>query len=199
MPVWLSALTRRPGRTMVGAAATALVTGIVLNATMFQTGPHPAPLFGGAPLAVTNVRTVSVPPMPAARPVDMSSLVQSVTNAPVAPQPAPQAAPQAVPRASARELEALIAQPAPQPKKDAIASLLKGADPSQEAAPSARVAAVQKALMKSGFVVRPDGVMGLTTKQAIERFERDHRLPVTADLTPRTLRELSALSGVTIP
>ena len=65
--------------------------------------------------------------------------------------------------------------------------------------PPARVAAVQKALVKAGFVLRADGVMGASTKQALERFERDNKLPVTGDLAPRTLRELAAQSGVPIP
>jgi len=84
-------------------------------------------------------------------------------------------------------------------KKDAIAALLNGETPQEAAGPTARVAAVQKALIKSGFVLRADGVMGLTTRQALERFERDRKLPVTGELSPRTLRELAAQSGVAIP
>ena len=69
----------------------------------------------------------------------------------------------------------------------------------EAAVPPARVAAVQKALIMSGFVLRADGVMGATTRQALERFERDRKLPVTGDLSPRTLRELAQESGVSIP
>ena len=81
--------------------------------------------------------------------------------------------------------------------KDQIAALLKGDAPAADR--STRVAAAQRALQKVGFVVKPDGSFGATTRQAIERFERDRGLTVTGDLTPRTVRELSAQSGVVIP
>ena len=77
--------------------------------------------------------------------------------------------------------------------------MLKGEGVSDPVVPPARVAAVQKALIKTGFVLRADGVMGATTRQALERFEQDRKLPVTGDLSPRTLRELAAQSGVSIP
>lgn len=56
----------------------------------------------------------------------------------------------------------------------------------------------QRALAKLGYGVKPDGVMGTGTRQAIERFEQDRRLPVTGEFGPRTARELSALSGIQV-
>jgi len=61
------------------------------------------------------------------------------------------------------------------------------------------VLAGQRALAKLGYGIRPDGVMGAGTRQAIERFEQDRRLPVTGEFGPRTLRELSAASGIAVP
>jgi peptidoglycan hydrolase-like protein with peptidoglycan-binding domain len=59
------------------------------------------------------------------------------------------------------------------------------------------VAAAQRALNKLGHgPVRADGRFGEETRAAIERFERERRLPVTRDLTPRTLRELASASGL---
>jgi len=49
-----------------------------------------------------------------------------------------------------------------------------------------------------GFVLKPDGVAGATTRQAIERYERDRKLPVRGELTPALLRRLGAESGVPI-
>ena len=61
------------------------------------------------------------------------------------------------------------------------------------------VAAVQRALTKLGYgPLKTDGVMGTGTRQAIERFERDRRLTPTGELGPRTVRELSALSGIRV-
>ena len=176
----LAFLTRRPGRTLAGVVVAGLVTGITLNAVQFQTGYHPSPLFGGPRAAASAPKSLAAgaPPMPA--PV-------AAAPAPAAPSVAQLAAPRA-------------AEPAPAPaKKDPIAALLNGETPVEAAVPPARVAAVQKALIKSGFVLRADGVMGATTRQALERFERDRKLPVTGDLSPRTLRELAQESGVSIP
>jgi len=191
--VVLAFLMRRPGRTLAGVMVAALVTGIVLNAVMFQTGHHPSPLFGSPRAAAPAPKSAvaAAPPLPAPRPASL---------APSAPAPAPAArAPEtpAAPRIATREAEAAPAPAAA--KKDPIAALLNGESPQEASAPAARVAAVQKALIKSGFVLRADGVMGATTRQALERFERDRRLPVTGDLSPRTLRELADQSGVAIP
>ena len=61
------------------------------------------------------------------------------------------------------------------------------------------VAAAQRALAKLDYLSsKPDGVLGPATRQAIERFEREHRLPVTGDLGPRTARELAATSGIPV-
>lgn len=57
----------------------------------------------------------------------------------------------------------------------------------------------QRALAKLGYGIKADGIMGSGTRQAIERFEQEHRLPVTGELNARTLRELSAASGIAVP
>ena len=188
----LAFLTRRPARTLAGVTIAAVATGIILNAALFQTGRHPAPLFG-APGVTTAVLRPAPPPLPAPRP---ASLTQP-TPAALAPAPAP--AP-VVARASEPAIAPRPAEPAAPPaRKDPIGALLRGDGLAEPAVPPARVAAVQKALVKAGFVLRADGVMGASTKQALERFERDNKLPVTGDLAPRTLRELAAQSGVPIP
>jgi peptidoglycan hydrolase-like protein with peptidoglycan-binding domain len=40
--------------------------------------------------------------------------------------------------------------------------------------------------------------MGPTTRQAIERFERERKIPVTGELGARTVRELAAQSGLPV-
>jgi len=55
---------------------------------------------------------------------------------------------------------------------------------------------VQKALADYGFgQIRPNGTMGPETKQAIEQFERSRKMPVTGQISPKLVRELSALTG----
>lgn len=56
----------------------------------------------------------------------------------------------------------------------------------------------QRALARLGYGVTVDGVMGPGTRQAIERFEKDRRLPVTGGFGGRTARELSAQSGIAV-
>lgn len=81
------------------------------------------------------------------------------------------------------------AKPAgPTPRKnDPIASLLNG---------NPRVMAVQRALSSYGYgQIKPTGVYDPETRAAIERFERERRLPVTGQISERLARELSSLTG----
>lgn len=63
------------------------------------------------------------------------------------------------------------------------------------AAPSANVVATQRALQRLGYVVKPDGVISPGMKKAIERFEQDHGLPVTGELSPKLARAIAARAG----
>ena len=63
----------------------------------------------------------------------------------------------------------------------------------------ARVQGAQKALVKLGYVLKADGVMGASTRQAIQLFEQARKLPVTGELSPRVVRELASQSGMAIP
>ena len=63
-------------------------------------------------------------------------------------------------------------------------------------APSQRVTAVQRALNDFGYgPVKATGNYGPETVSAIQKFERDRKLPVTGQISPRLLRELAALTG----
>ena len=63
-------------------------------------------------------------------------------------------------------------------------------------APSQRVIAVQRALNDFGYgPVKSTGNYGAETISAIQKFERDRKLPVTGQISPRLLRELAGLTG----
>ena len=93
------------------------------------------------------------------------------------------------------------------PPRDKISQLLK-VPPASRARPatadetpaahSKSVLAAQRALVKLGFVLNPDGVAGAATRQAIERYERDHGLPVHGKVTPALMRQMSAETGSAI-
>nr|WP_246736169.1 peptidoglycan-binding domain-containing protein [Enterovirga sp. DB1703] len=89
------------------------------------------------------------------------------------------------------------------PGADPIGNLIRGGEPGAprpaEAKPDPRVISVQKALAKLGYgPLKADGYLGATTRQALERFERDNKLPVTGGLGIRTTRQLAAASGTQI-
>ena len=63
-------------------------------------------------------------------------------------------------------------------------------------APTKRVLAIQRALADFGYgQIKPSGVYDPDTRTAIEKFERDHRLPITGQISDRFVRELAAMSG----
>jgi peptidoglycan hydrolase-like protein with peptidoglycan-binding domain len=63
-------------------------------------------------------------------------------------------------------------------------------------APTKKITAVQRALSDYGYgQIRVTGALDRETKDAIEQFERARKLPVTGQLSPRLMRELSSLTG----
>jgi peptidoglycan hydrolase-like protein with peptidoglycan-binding domain len=55
---------------------------------------------------------------------------------------------------------------------------------------------VQRALTDYGYgQFKPNGTLGPETKAAIEQFERKRKMPVTGQISPRLLQELSVVTG----
>jgi Putative peptidoglycan binding domain len=74
------------------------------------------------------------------------------------------------------------------PPRDSIGDLITSS--------SKRLTAVQRALADYGYgPVKPTGEFTIETRVAIEKFERDRRLPVSGRVSDRLLRELSAVTG----
>jgi hypothetical protein len=212
---WLSFLTRRPGRTIMGAVVSAILTCIVINALVLQKAKHPAPLFMPAqvPQAAPARPAIAAPvhlapPVPDNAPVEAKpkDAITTFLKPNTAEKPtfavAPSAAKPKDPIAAllkenAAERPRAASEPAEAKPKDAIGALIKS-NASTTEAPSETVAAAQQALVRLGFVLRADGVPGAATRQAIELFERDHGMQVNGDLSPRVIKQLSALSGVAI-
>ena len=62
-----------------------------------------------------------------------------------------------------------------------------------------RVAAVQRALTDYGYgQLKPTGTIGADTQAAIQRFERERKLPITGQMSDRLVRELGLATGKTI-
>lgn len=61
---------------------------------------------------------------------------------------------------------------------------------------SRRVAAVQRALTEYGYgQLKPTGNVGSETQAAIQKFERERKMPVTGQMSDRLVRELTAMTG----
>jgi Putative peptidoglycan binding domain len=192
----------------------AFVAIVAINALVLQKARHPAPLLGamgappstGLPAAVKAVKVETVhTPMQANAPASTAEAVPLVAL-PAAPAPVP---PLSTPPTQATGgIAALVPPPRPRPQtavtasdrpRDPIARLL-GANDSIGSGlePNKTVLMAQRALLKVGYVIRPDGMMGATTRQALEQFERDRRLPIKGELSVRVRRELSVMSGIPV-
>jgi hypothetical protein len=194
-----SRLTGRRGRRYLNIFAAgffvATSAAILLNALVWQRTRHPAPLFAhAAPAAPAKEPTIAgMSAVPAARPQPAVTPVQA-HDKPVEKPPLE------VPAGGQPRQTSITSSP----QHDGISQLLKappaGPAPTAGAAAAPRklVLAAQRALVKLGFVLKPDGVAGLATRQAIERYERDHGLPVRGDLSRAIIRQLSAETGITI-
>jgi hypothetical protein len=104
-------------------------------------------------------------------------------------------APPAPPKPQVQQIAQPATVPAPAPRphveaaraNDPIAALL---------APSNRVLAVQQVLTQYGYgQIHPTGIMGPDTADAIRRFERSQRMPVTGQMSDQVVRALAQMSG----
>ena len=61
---------------------------------------------------------------------------------------------------------------------------------------SRRVAAVQRALTEYGYgQLKPTGTVGSDTQAAIQKFERERKIPVTGQMSDRLVKEIAAVTG----
>jgi peptidoglycan hydrolase-like protein with peptidoglycan-binding domain len=95
-------------------------------------------------------------------------------------------------------LKALTRAPAKvsKSKSTASASPRTKENRSPAAAQSRRITAVQKALTDFGYgPLKLTGTFDASTRAAIEKFERERKLPVKGQVSERLIRELAALTG----
>lgn len=173
----------------------ATAAAIVLNALVWQRTRHPAPLFAREALTrepmIARLTTVPPPrPQPAVTPIQAQN---KPGEAPPLEMPAGGNPRQASVNSSPPhdEIANLLMAPPASPARPATAV-------EKPAAGSKSVLAAQRALVKLGFVLNPDGLAGAATRQAIERYERDHGLPVHGKVTPALIRHLRAETGITL-
>ena len=77
-------------------------------------------------------------------------------------------------------------------RNDPIADLIG----TQASPPTARVTAVQRVLSAFGYgQMRASGIVDEPTRSAIEKFESEHKMPVTGRVSDRLVTELAAMVG----
>jgi hypothetical protein len=172
----LGPLAGRPKDLLSLCLALGATAAIVANALFLQTGPHPAPIFANPvrPAAVADSTNSANAVLPRPRPADITS---SDTDAHATLKPS--------------------APPTATTRRDPIAELLEPSTrPPVNIPANNRLPGVQRALAEFGYgQIKPTGVADPETRAAIEKFERERKLPVTGQLSERLVRELTAMKG----
>lgn len=219
----LAAAIGRHPREFVGIVmATVAIFAIFINALFLQKGPHPAPIFATRPVLkqaapVTSPRMAATPSSiaPDSAAQSRAQLISDIqrelnrrgfydgavdgiwgTKTDAATRDFIQAAGLKInPDVSDGLLRAIVASKVPNnrattpepARNDPIGEMI---------APTKRVLAIQRALADFGYgQIKPTGTYDPDTRTAIEKFERDHRLPVTGQISDRFVRELAAMTG----
>jgi peptidoglycan hydrolase-like protein with peptidoglycan-binding domain len=197
---------------------------ILINALHLQPGPHPAPIFAVKPRPVATEPAVANP-VPRPRPTEAPATLgrargdvitdiqrelsrRSLYDGPADGVLGPKTdaairdfEQSAGVKPTGEPTEALLRQLMAAPVKSVPVPVARPtrADPIADLiAPSSsqRVLAVQRALSDFGYgPLKLTGTFGPETKAAIEKFERDRKLPVSGQISQRLLRELAALTG----
>ncbi|MGV7031128.1 peptidoglycan-binding domain-containing protein [Methylobacterium symbioticum] len=172
----------RPATVLGALAALGAVVVVCLNALGSQSGRHPAPILPKVAVRQDAPREAKVPPV--------EKLADEARAAPRTPD---------------RPQEA-----AAKPTRDPIAALIRQEETTASVTPKAdrpektdkgdkadkSVLQAQRALNKLGYgPLKADGLIGPGTRAAIEKFERDRKLPVKGEAAGRTLKELAARAG----
>jgi hypothetical protein len=183
-----------PKDMVAGLLAFAVACAIIANALFLQAGHHPSPMFGSV-VAIPPAGLAPASPLPRPRPVELAT------------RPADASPPESRP-AEPKSAELKPGEPkAAEPRvADPLANLVKAtaAMPVTASVPrppapipaSRRVAAVQRVLTEYGYgQLKPTGTIGSDTQAAIQKFEREHKLPVNGQISDHLVRDLVAMTG----
>ena len=191
-------LLHSPKDTVAGALAFAAISAIIANALFLQAGRHPSPMFGSV-VAIPAAALAPASPLPRPRPVEAdASLLEPKPAEPKLAEPRPAEPKPADPltnlvkatSAAPAASSTIVRPPAPIPLSS------RNETSTNPAAGSRRVAAVQRALTQYGYgQLKPTGTVGTETQAAIQKFERERKIPVTGQMSDRLVRELTTVIG----
>jgi hypothetical protein len=199
----LRMLLHSPKDMVAGALAFAAVSAIIANAIFLQAGRHPSPMFGSSvtvPMPAPTMTNL----LPRPRPLDASAQPDNrpLDSRLLDSKPVDGKA-KAVETRSADPMAAVTKSTTTPPLNSTAVARPPAAIPATRADPlgdlivnSRRVASVQRALTEYGYgQLKPTGTVGSDTQAAIQRFERERKLPVTGQVSDRMVRELATVTG----
>ncbi|WNV09323.1 peptidoglycan-binding domain-containing protein [Tardiphaga sp. 709] len=209
----LRVLLHSPKDMVAGLIAFAAVSAIIANAIFLQKGHHPSPMFGSSTVVAFPAPAQVANPLPKPRPLDAASSdtkldSRMLDSKPVnsANEPKPSLAAKPVEQRAADPVGNLLKAPAPPASPATTGAVARPpaaipnatrTDPLGDLITNTRrVAAVQRALTEYGYgQLKPTGNVGSDTAAAIQRFERERKLPVTGQVSDRMVRELATVTG----
>ncbi|MES2031882.1 MAG: peptidoglycan-binding protein [Pseudomonadota bacterium] len=207
----LRVLLHSPKDMVAGLIAFAAVSAIIANAVFLQKGHHPSPMFGSSTVVAFPAPAPVVNPLPKPRPLDAAASdtkldSRMLDSKPVnsANEPKPSLAARPVEQRAADPVGNLLKAPASPPTTAGAVARPPAAIPNATRTDplgdlisnTRRVAAVQRALTEYGYgQLKPTGNVGSDTAAAIQRFERERKLPVTGQVSDRMVRELATVTG----
>jgi hypothetical protein len=195
-------LLHSPKDMIAGALAFAAVSAIIANALFLQAGRHPSPMFG----TVVAIPAAGLSnPLPRPRPAEAALFEQKAAESRPAESKSAESRPvesrSAEPKLNdpmANLVRATTAAPAASPSVPRPPASIPAASRNDGglASGSRRVASVQRALTEYGYgQLKPTGTVGSDTQAAIQRFERERKIPVTGQMSDRLVKELAAATG----
>jgi len=186
----LRILLYSPKDVVAGLLAFAAVSAIIANALFLQAGPHPAPMFASVRL-VGSATPVNVLPRP--RPAE-ADIAPSETRL-AEPKPAEPRSPDPVSNLVRTTAGPGSVSPPAVMRPPAAIPPPSRAETTQSTG-SRRVVAVQRALTEYGYgQLKPSGTIGADTQAAIQKFERERKMPVTGQVSDRLVHELTVVIG----
>jgi len=183
-------LLHSPKDLIAGALAFAAASAIIANALFLQAGRHPSPMFGTA-VSMPATAPVLANPLPRPRPLEAARVFEPL--APPEPKPVEIKSPDPMTNLVVKSTGAAPAAPANVARPPAP---IPARTETTQLSGSRRVAAVQRALTEYGYgQLKPTGTVGADTQAAIQKFERDRKIPVTGQMSDRLVKELVAMIG----
>jgi hypothetical protein len=170
-------LLRRSPRDAVGfVIGTVATIAILINALFMQPSSHPAPMFKGAAVAARPVASSDHLPAAAGRPRQFEP---AAINAGAPPR-----------TLGAVSKGTTAGTPAVRPRS------ITNTVVTERPMPSTRVIALQRALAEYGYgQIKPSGIVDAETQAAIQKFERERKLPISGQASERVVREMAAVTG----